>query len=143
VWGGQLAQEDQPILLGPIPEAYKPVIEVQREVWEQGLALLKPGTSFAELIDFVNDFGPKHSMRTGITMHGRGLGNEGPILTPRTVGEGIRDVRVEAGNTFVWKPSARTQDGRISFAWGGAVVVTTHGAERLFKRGHGMVSVAS
>ena len=37
IWGGMVAQEVQPILLGPIPEKLKPVIDAQREVWEAGL----------------------------------------------------------------------------------------------------------
>src|SRR5204863_5561007 len=28
-WGHQVSQEDQPIVLGPIPDAWKPVIELQ------------------------------------------------------------------------------------------------------------------
>ncbi|HZT09116.1 MAG TPA: M24 family metallopeptidase, partial [Chloroflexota bacterium] len=142
VWGGQLAQEDQPILLAPVPEAWKPVMEVQRAVWEQGLNVLKPGASFAEIIDFVNGFGARYGMKTGLTMHGRGYGNEGPIITPRLSGESIRDVRVEKNNTFVWKPQASTLDGSVSFSWGGDVLVTDSGAEKLFQRAHGVISVA-
>ena len=141
VWGGQLAQEDQPILLGAIPESWKPLVEAQREVWEQGLAMMKPGARFADLIDYVDGFGPPRGLRTGITMHGRGLGNEGPILTPATIGEGIREMQFQAGNTFVWKPSAELPDGHARFSWGGAVVVTPTGGERLFQRNHGIVTV--
>ncbi|MBM2810537.1 MAG: hypothetical protein HW416_1296, partial [Chloroflexi bacterium] len=45
IWGGMVSQEDQPIVLGRIPEAWKPVIEMQREVWEAGLAFMKPGVT--------------------------------------------------------------------------------------------------
>ena len=48
----------------------------------------------------------------------------------------------KAGNVFIWKPMAMTADERIQFCWGGPVLVTENGAERLFKRAHGMVSVA-
>jgi Xaa-Pro aminopeptidase len=142
VWGGQLAQEDQPILLAPVPDAWKPVIEVQRAVWEEGLKVLKPGTAFAEVIDFVKGFGPKHRMKTGLTMHGRGLGNEGPIITPRLSGESIRDVRVEKNTTFVWKPQASTLDDSITFSWGGDVLVGENGAEKLFARPHGVIAIS-
>ena len=56
IWGTQNAQEDQPILLGPIPDEWKPVIELQREVFQAGLEFMKPGTAFADMIDFVNGF---------------------------------------------------------------------------------------
>jgi Xaa-Pro aminopeptidase len=141
-WGGQVSQEDQPILLGPIPDEWKPLIELQREVFEAGLAFMKPGTAFSDMIDFVNGFGLKRGLKTLILMHGRGIGDDnGPLLTPRSTGEDIRDVRIERGNVWVFKPYAMTPDERLSFVWGGDVVVTEKGGERLFKRSHGMVSV--
>jgi Xaa-Pro aminopeptidase len=141
VWGGQLSQEDQPILLGPVPEEFKPLIELQRELFEAGLAYMKPGVEFADLIDFVNGFGNGRGLKTLILMHGRGIGDDnGPLLTPRSRGDDIRDVRIEKGNTWVFKPYAMTEDERLSFVWGGDVVVTDNGAERLFKRAHGLVT---
>jgi hypothetical protein len=74
VWGGLIAQELQPILLGAIPEAWKPVVDMQREVFHAGLELMRPGTPLGELIDFVNGFGAKRGMRSLILMHGRGYG---------------------------------------------------------------------
>ena len=141
IWGGMVAQEDQPILLGPIPEAWKPVIELQREVFEAGLEFMKPGMSFSELIDFINEFGRKRGMKTLILMHGRGMGNDGPLLTPRAWGAKIRDVRIEKGSAFVWKPYAMSADEKISFVWGGDVVVTDKGGEKLLQRPHRMVSI--
>jgi len=52
VFGTQIAEEDQAILLGKIPEAWKPVVARQREVFDAGLKLLTPGRSCAELLDF-------------------------------------------------------------------------------------------
>lgn len=141
LWGGLVAQEDQPIFLGPMPEDWKPVVEMQRQVWEAGLEMMKPGTPFGELIAFTSSFGDKHGMKTRITMHGRGNSDDGPLLTPRSAGEAVRDLRLEKGNVFVWKPSAATADGRIHFGWGGDIVVTENGGERLFKRPHGLVCI--
>jgi Xaa-Pro aminopeptidase len=142
VWGGQLSQEDQPILLGPIPDDWKGIIDLQREVFEAGLEFMKPGTAFADLIDFVNGFGEKRGLQTLILMHGRGIGDDnGPLLTPRARGDDIRDVPIERGNIFVFKPYAMRGDEQHSFVWGGDVVVTERGAERLFRRQHGLISV--
>ncbi len=103
---------------------------------------MKPGLTFGELIDSVDGFGPAHGGRTMITMHGRGIGDDnGPLITSRSAGEAIRDLRMEAGNVWVWKPSASSADGSIQFGWGGDVVVTEYGGERLFERAHGLVSV--
>jgi len=140
--GAQLAQVCQPILLGPIPEAWKPVIALQREVYEAGLELIKPGVTIGALIDFVNGFGAKRGMKTLIQMHGCGYGDDGPVLNKKFSGVRARDLRIERGNAFIWKPIAMTTDERIQFCWGGPVLVTENGAEGLFKRAHGMVSVA-
>jgi Xaa-Pro dipeptidase len=141
VWGGQVAQEDQPILLGKTPDAWKPIIELQREAFEAGLAYMTPGREFGDFIDFINGFGAKRGLRTGTLIHGRGYGDDGPLVTPRDLGDDIRDVRFEKNAVFVWKPQAFSADGKIRFTWGGDVVVTDRGGELLFKRPHGMVTV--
>jgi Xaa-Pro aminopeptidase len=140
VWGGIVTQEDQPILLGPIPEEWKPVLDLHRSVFEGGLSYMRPGVTFAELIDYTNEFGSERGMQTRILMSGRGVGDDGPLITPRIKGEHIRDLRLARGNVFVWKPYAMSADGRISFTTGGAAVVTDRGAELLVPRQHGMVS---
>ncbi|MPZ15582.1 MAG: M24 family metallopeptidase [Chloroflexi bacterium] len=141
VWGAEVAQEDQPILLGQIPDAWRPVIELQQEVFAAGLSYMTPGRAFGEFIDLVNGFGEPRGMRTLTLLHGRGYGDDGPLITPSDRGDDIRDVRMEKGNAFVWKPYAMSADGAIRFVWGGDVIVTDTGGEVLFKRPHGMVTV--
>ncbi len=142
VWGGMLAQEDQPILLGPVPDAWQPAIALQRELFEAGLERLRPGTTFGELADFVSGYGAARGLETAILLHGRGLGDDGPLLSPRAPGEHVRDLRIERGNTFVWKPTVAGPGGWRRFVWGGDVVITERGGERLFARPHGMVSIS-
>jgi Xaa-Pro aminopeptidase len=139
--GAQLTQVCQPILLGPVPAELKPVIALQKEVYEAGLAIIKPGTSVGELVDFVNGFGAKRGMKTLIQMHGCGYGDDGPLLNAQNPGDRVRELRIEKGNVFAWKPAAMTNDERLPFSWGGPVLVTETGAEALFKKEHGMVSI--
>ena len=141
ILGAQLTQVCQPILLGSIPSEWNPVIELHKAVYEAGLELIKPGTRFGALKDFVNGFGEKRKTKTVIQMHGCGYGDDGPLFTPKSSGDDLRELRIEKGNTFVWKPIAMTADERIQFAWGGPVLVTDKGAEALFTRSHGMISI--
>jgi len=141
LWGGMVAQEIQPILLGAIPERYKPVIELQRELYLAGLEYMTPGREFADMIDFVNGFGASRGMKTEILMHGRGYGDDGPLLTPNDRGENSRDVHIEKGNVWVWKPTATSADGKTSFSWGDCVLVTENGGVQLVEREIGMVTV--
>lgn len=141
ILGAQLTQVCQPILLGSIPKEWNPVIELQKAVYEAGLELIKPGTKFETLRDFVNGFGDTRKMKTVIQMHGCGYGDDGPLFAPKFQGTDLRDLCIEKGNTFVWKPVAMTADERIQFTWGGPVLVTDKGAEALFTRSHGMVTI--
>jgi len=141
ILGAQLTQVCQPILLGKVPEAWKSVIALQKEIYEAGLEMIKPGTTFGALTDFVNTFGPKRKMKTVVQMHGCGYGDDGPVLTAKPQGNQVRDLRIEERNTFVWKPIAMSADERIRFAWGGPVLVTGKSTEALFTRTHGMVSI--
>lgn len=141
LWGGLVAQEQQPILLGPIPDKWQPAIELQRDLYLAGLDLMKPGRSFGELMDFANGFGEKRRMKTLMLMHGRGYGDDGPLFTPQDRGERNRDVQIEKGNVFIWKPIAHSRDGSFEMSWGGCVLVTENGGEPLVKRTPGMVSI--
>jgi Xaa-Pro aminopeptidase len=141
ILGAQLTQVCQPILLGKTPDEWKPVIELQKEVYEAGLKLIKPGTTLGSLQDFVKSFGPKRKMKTVIQMQGCGYGDDGPVLTAKSQGNALRDLGIEKGNAFVWKPVAMTVDERIQFAWGGPVLVMETGTEELSARPHEMVSI--
>jgi Xaa-Pro aminopeptidase len=141
VFGNLIAQEQQPILLGPIPDAWKPAIELQREMYYAGLEHLTPGTPFAEFMDRINSFGATRGMKSQLLMHGRGYGDDGPLFTPQNRGMRNRDVVIEAGNVFIVKPIAHSADGSFDTSWGGCVLVTHKGGEPLVKRTPGMVSI--
>jgi Xaa-Pro aminopeptidase len=141
ILGAQLTQLCQPILLGKVPDAWQPVIELQQEVYRAGLDLIKPGTTFGALEDFVNRFGSRRKMKTEIQLHGCGYGDDGPLLSPKLPRNDLRDLLVKRGNAFVWKPAAMTAEESIRFAWGGPILVTDTGAVELFTRAHEMVSI--
>src|SRR5262245_43179553 len=141
VMGAQLTQLYQPGLLGKVPNEWQPVIELQKEVYEAGLALIRPGTTFGALSDLVNTFGAKRNLKTVMQMHGCGYGDDGPLLNRRFAGARVRILAIESGNAFVWKPIAMTLDESIQFTWGGPLLVTDNGCETLFRSAHGMVSI--
>ena len=139
--GAQLTQICQPVLLGKIPDAWKPVVALQGEVYEAGLQMIKPGVTFGALGDLVNGFGSKSGMRTILQMHGCGYGDDGPMFTLRSKSTRAGDLAIDENNAFVWKPTALSADGKISLTFGGPVIVTENGCESLFKREPGMVSL--
>jgi Xaa-Pro aminopeptidase len=141
VFGGLIAQEQQPILLGPLPEAWQAAHAMQRDLYYEALPQLTPGKQFGEFMDFVNSFGAKRGLKSLLLMHGRGYGDDGPLFTPQNRGARNREVRLEAGNVFIVKPIALTADESFETSWGGCVLVTEKGGEPLAKRTPGMVSI--
>jgi Xaa-Pro dipeptidase len=141
VFGGLIAQEQQPIFLGPIPDLWKPAIEAQRDLYYAALEQLMPGRPFGEFMEFVNGFGEKRGLKSLMLMHGRGYGDDGPLFTPQNRGTRNRDVRIEEGNVFIVKPIVSSADGSFDTSWGGCVLVTEKGGEPLVKRTPGMVSI--
>ena len=117
------------------------MIALHKEVYEAGLAMIKPGTTFRALSDFVNGFGA-HGMKTALQLQGCGYGDDGPLFTAKKGGDSVRDMPIEKGNVFVWKPLAMSADAKIQFSFGGPVIVGERGSEALFKREHGMVAIA-
>jgi len=143
VFGGLIAQEQQPIFLGPIPDAWKPAIDAQRDLYYEALELLTPGRRFGEFMDFVNNFGEKRGLKSLMLMHGRGYGDDGPLFTPQNRGARNRDVPIEKGNVFIVKPIVSSADGSFDTSWGGCVAVTEKGGEPLVRRTPGMIAITN
>lgn len=141
VYGTQMAEEDQAILLGAVPEAWKPLIERQREVVNAGLKFLTPGKPCSEIINFAKSVAEKNGIKTEISLSGRGAGDDGPVIGPRTQPDALKGLTVEKDTLWLWRPTVTGADGKTQFAWGGTVLVTEKGGELLSKRAHGAISV--
>jgi Xaa-Pro aminopeptidase len=142
-WGAMVAQEVQPIVVGPILDEWKPAFDLQRHVWESGLEKMKPGLAYQELLEFVREIPAPSGYRITVTMHGRGAGDDGPVITPSTSNEKLAGMYMEPGNAWVWKPAVIKGDHEIHAQVGGTVLLTDKGAERLFTRPIGVISSAS
>ncbi|MBM2810538.1 MAG: hypothetical protein HW416_1297 [Chloroflexi bacterium] len=134
IWSEMVAQEVQDISLGQVDDKWRPLLDLEMEVFDRGLSYMKAGVSFPELIDFISGLGEKRGLKATVGLHGRGCGNDGPLVTGRANLEKLRDLRLEAGNAFVWKPHVFSPDGSIDFQWGGDVVIRETGGEALFTR---------
>ena len=142
LYGGQATQEQQLVVLGPIPDLYRSYVEMQRELFEGSLALLKPGATFGEIVDYILGYGKGRGVKSLVMIKGPGLGEEGPFAAPTgTARPEARAVRFEAGNALVWKPVIYSEDMRTQFIWGGCVIVHDDGPEVVGKRPQGLVSI--
>jgi hypothetical protein len=74
----------------------------------------------------------------GLYMHGRGTGDDGPLVARLRVTEGhtpdLHRVELQENCCMVVKPNVEV-DGKLDYGhWGETVVIRKHGAERLGTR---------
>ena len=145
-WIGYQAQCVQPVFVERADPVHEELIKVQRAVFDEVLEAIRPGASLGELSELALKIvervapanGPAASATAKLTMHGKGAGDDGPIITgaardPRQLSYGLKE-----NMTFVFKPSVLTADGSSICTWGDTVVVTADGARRLGTRPHGL-----
>ena len=111
--------------------------------------VMRPGTTWGEVEEKVCAVAKGTKYGVELLLHGRGLGNDGPMLIPTDTHAHVKDDPLRVNTVFILKPYAylageTRYDPRHTFEvqWGDSVVVRDHGAERLGTRPHELVSVA-
>jgi len=143
-WIGYRSQGVQPVFVEVVNPVQAELIKVQREVFNRVLENLKPGVTVGELADLTkrtaasaaSKTGPAAGARADLTMHGRGAGDDGPIITPHARNPKQLGVAMRENMVFICKPSAVSADGEYICQWGDTVMVTKNGGRRLGKRPH-------
>jgi len=143
-WIGYRSQGVQPVFVEVVNPVQAELIKVQREVFNRVLENLKPGVTVGELADLTkrtaasaaSKTGPAAGARADLTMHGRGAGDDGPIITPHARSPKQLGVAMRENMVFICKPSAVSADGEYICQWGDTVMVTKNGGRRLGKRPH-------
>ena len=98
-WIGYRSQGVQPVFVGAADPLHQELIKVQREIFNRVMEHLKPGVTVKELAELTIKTAaaaaPKSGLAAGargdLNMHGRGAGDDGPIITahaksPRQLG---------------------------------------------------------
>jgi Xaa-Pro aminopeptidase len=143
-WIGYRAQGVQPVFVGAANPVHRELIKVQREIFNRVMEKLKPGVSVKELAELVLQVGatvapksgPAAGARGDLNMHGRGAGDDGPIITAHAKSPRQLAVTLQENMVFICKPSAVSADGTSISTWGDTVVITPNGGRRLGKRPH-------
>ena len=143
-WIGYRAQAVQAVFVEVIHLVQAELIKVQREIFNRVMENLKPGVTVGELAQLSRrtaesaapKTGPAAGARGDLTMHGRGAGDDGPIITPHAKSPKQLAVAMRENMVFICKPSAISADGEYTCQWGDSVVVTKSGGRRLGKRPH-------
>ncbi|MGE5216122.1 MAG: M24 family metallopeptidase [Chloroflexota bacterium] len=143
-WIGYRAQAVQPVFVEVIDPNQAELIKVQREIFNRVLENLKPGVTVGELAELTQKTAQRAAPRSGpaagargeLNMHGRGQGDDGPIITPHAKSPKQLAVAMRQNMVFICKPAAVSADGESICQWGDTVAVTKDGGRRLGKRPH-------
>ena len=143
-WIGYRSQGVQPVFVGIAHPVHQELIKVQREIFNRVMENFKPGVTVKELVELTlktgaaaaPKSGPAAGARGDLNVHGRGAGDDGPIITAHAKSPGQLGVTLQENMVFICKPSAISADGECLCTWGDTVVVTANGGKRLGKRPH-------
>jgi Xaa-Pro aminopeptidase len=143
-WIGYRSQAVQPVFVEIIDPTHAELFKVQYEMFNEMLPHLRPGITVRELSDLtesaarraVPKHGPAAGAKTKLTMHGRGAGDDGPIITDHARDPEQLAVALQENMVFIFKPAAQTPDGSSVCTWGDTIVVTAQGGRRLGQRPH-------
>jgi Xaa-Pro dipeptidase len=143
-WIGYQAQGVQPVFVEEANPIHVELIKIQRDVFNQVLAETKPGSTLGQLSQIADSavaaavpkHGPAAGAKARLTMHGKGAGDDGPIITSAARDPRHLTYELKENMTFTFKPSVSTADGSSICTWGDTVVVTPQGGRRLGTRPH-------
>jgi Xaa-Pro aminopeptidase len=145
-WGGYQCQGVAPVGVGEPHPAYRELMKVQGALYEDLLRDLRPGVSVGELTEKCDRAIARHTPKSGhaagatsgLSMHGRGAGDDGPIVTGGTTRDPVNlAVTLQENMVFIFKPTVRGANGYY-IQWGDSVVVTPEGGRRLGRLPHGI-----
>jgi Xaa-Pro aminopeptidase len=143
-WIGYRSQGVQPVFVEAANPVHRELIKVQRAIFNRLMEALKPGITVGELAELTLEAARKSAPSSGpaaaatgkLTMHGRGAGDDGPIITGTARNPAQLEVALRENMVFICKPSAISSDGKSILTWGDTVVVTPKGGRRLGNRKH-------
>ena len=147
-YAGYTGQQDQPLFLGPVPTDVQEMFKWEMDAVDAAMEVLSPGHSFQEVIDAArNAARSSQKYATGLTLHGRGLGDDWPLIVAGGAGGGTGNLlerKVEENAVFIVKPSVRPRGSDYrgdGFTWADTALVTSTGARRMGKRPAALLSV--
>jgi Xaa-Pro aminopeptidase len=145
-WVGYRSQGVQPTFVEAVDPVHVELMKVQKEIFNALIGTLRPGVTVRELSERTEEAAKKAAPKSGpaagaigkLTMHGRGQGDDGPIITGHAREPHQLAVSLKENMVFIFKPSAETAEGmpKSICTWGDTVVVGGSGGRRLGKRPH-------
>ncbi len=146
---GYRAQQLRPLAVHECDPMILELSKLHAELYDELLAFLKPGVTVGQLVEKTDAVGEQVAPKTGplagakttMTLHGRGLGDDHPLVLSGGYEGTLRawDAQFPENGVYICKPTIRTADRKYEFAWGDTVRTTPKGAVRMGKAPHGVI----
>ena len=134
-FAGYIAQALQPVSIGPRPKDLEKIFAATKIIFDKMLAFLKPGLTFGTVASFYQEEVRAAGYEPdGALMHGRGLGEDAPMLWGARRDFPEKDDKLKKGHVFILKPACKQGFMRDSIRAGDTVAIEAAGARRLGKR---------
>ncbi len=141
-YAGYIAQALQPISLGPKPKELEKIFDATKVIFDRMVKFVKPGITFGAVAKFYQDEVAAAGYEPdGALMHGRGLGEDAPMLWGARKDFPEKDQQLKQGHVFILKPACKQGFMRDSIRAGDTVAIEASGARRLGKRDLTFVAV--
>lgn len=133
-WAGYTAQIDQSTFVGRVPADCRDAWAVAVESFNRTVAAMKPGVTYGELLQACEATPQVNGWSARLVLHGRGLGDDGPLITTPPFDPAVVERPLQEGNVFVIKPAVHREGRGETARFGDSVAVTATGARRLGTR---------
>jgi Xaa-Pro dipeptidase len=140
-WIGYRSQVVQPVFVEVADPLHVELIKPQREIFNIILEKSRPGVSVRELCEITIAAGEKAIPKTGpaagavarMTLHGRGAGDDGPIIAGNIHTAENLAVTLQENMVFIFKPHVEVMRGgsKSICRWGDTIAITKSGGVRL------------
>src|SRR5439155_2773356 len=118
---GYRAQQLRPLAVHECDPMIMELSKLHAELYEELLAFIKPGVTVGQVVEKTDELGKQVAPKTGpmagataaLTMHGRGLGDDHPLITSNY--EAMKrawDSPLPENGVYICKPAVKTADGK-------------------------------
>jgi Xaa-Pro aminopeptidase len=131
---GYIAQVRRPIFLGKPSAQYERLHALAVESFRLMFDRIRPGVTYEYVIrGYIDHVESQGYHALAVPLHGRGLGEDYPVIRLNAESSGSLKREVEPGQVFIVGPRIGTPDRSKILAWGDTVAVTETGVRRLGK----------
>lgn len=145
---GYRAQQIRPLAVHECDPVIRELSKLHGELYDRLLAFFKPGITVGALVEETHaqaealapKSGPLAGAHASLILHGRGLGDDHPLVVPGYEGrERAWSAVFPENGVSIFKPTVYTADRRYHFEWGDTVRTTPVGAVRMGRAPHGVI----